>query len=693
MKLYVTTLRALLALALLQAQTICVWAADAPETAAGQSNLFDMSMEELMQVEVVSASRRPQTIGHLSAPVTVITAEDIHYSGLTNIYEVLQFALGIDALQLDRNNYALGIHGLHEAFSDRTLTLIDGRPADNPMFGGSQFLRLPVLLQDIERIEVVRGPAGAAWGANALNGVINIITKKPGDCTGVQASTQWNEFGDNYHHVRYADRKGPSTWRLSLGYEAQDTSSDALHDENFFSTHPFGGGSFDSRDFRRSTIVDTQFTHRLSEDTELSFGAGHNHQEMGDFGFIGYVPNRNGFSENTRTHLKIDRKIDETTSGFIQWAGNFSNIFDPALCKYRTVENDLQVQLNFQPLEGHDMSVGGHTTLTRISQDVVTAEDIILNGEPLDEQSVGGFVIDRWALTDRWTLEAQARADWYSETQTDWAGRFTAFRRLDEEDKHVLRFSTAKAFRAPRASLRRAQTSRLFHTGLGVYLAELAPGGDLDNEETWTLEAGYTGIIDNHLTFTANAYFQQYDDLIGYSKISSGPGGAVETNIPSNIGDAETIGAEFELSHKTERSRLSAWYVYQDFDVEGVLTNENDFQDTRAFAPAEHKIGLTGRFFFDDDWVLNLNYKHSAETDATYISGRESTNNPFPPAYDRVDITLTKPFEYDDVQGEFMIGVTDVFNETEFISKSQGHFYYNHEVPGRTLFMRCLFRF
>ena len=231
MKPYATTLSVLLALTLLQARAICVAAADTAETTSAPGDLFDMSMEELMQIEVVSVSRRPQTIGNLSAPVSVITAEDIHYSGLTNIYEVLQFALGVDALQLDRNNYALGIRGLHEAFSDRTLTLIDGRPADNPVFGGSQFLRLPLLLQDVERIEVVRGPAGAAWGANALNGVINSITKQPKDCTGVQTSTQWNEFGDNYHHLRYADQKGPSTWRLSLGYEAQETSSDALHDD------------------------------------------------------------------------------------------------------------------------------------------------------------------------------------------------------------------------------------------------------------------------------------------------------------------------------------------------------------------------------------------------------------------------------------------------------------------------------
>ena len=121
-------------------------------------DFFEMSIEELMEVPVVvSAARQPQKIGQLSVPVSVITAEDIHYSGLTNIPEILQFSPGIDMLRISRFRYAVGVRGLHEFISDRTLVLINGRSAESPLFGGSEYYTLPILMEDIERIEVVRG--------------------------------------------------------------------------------------------------------------------------------------------------------------------------------------------------------------------------------------------------------------------------------------------------------------------------------------------------------------------------------------------------------------------------------------------------------------------------------------------------------------------------------------------------------
>lgn len=206
-------------------------ALQSPIQKADKNDFLNMSLEELMEVKVTTASRQPQRTNFTSAPVSVITQEDIHYSGATNIYEILQYAPGIDAIQIDRNTYALGIRGLHEGFSDRTLTLINGRPADNIVFGGSEFLRMPVLIHDIERIEVVRGPGGAAWGANAFNGVINIITKQPKDTLGVRGYTQWNHFGDNTHQLSMGDQHNALTWRMSLGLEKQDSSSAALHNE------------------------------------------------------------------------------------------------------------------------------------------------------------------------------------------------------------------------------------------------------------------------------------------------------------------------------------------------------------------------------------------------------------------------------------------------------------------------------
>lgn len=191
------------------------------EAAAQDKNFFDMSMEELAKEPyvVVSAARQVQKISELSVPVTVITAEDIHNSGLTSIPEILQFATGMDVLRLDRNRYAVGVRALHDMTSDRTLTLVNGRIANSAMFGGLEYWRLPVLVEDIQRIEIVRGPGGAAWGANAFTGVLNIITKKPEDVLGTFSTTTVNEYGDSYSHLRWAQQKGNWKWRVSTGYE------------------------------------------------------------------------------------------------------------------------------------------------------------------------------------------------------------------------------------------------------------------------------------------------------------------------------------------------------------------------------------------------------------------------------------------------------------------------------------------
>ena len=108
--------------------------------------------------EVISSGRQLQTLHVSSATISVMDAEDIHYSGSTTIPALLQFVPGLDVLKIDRNRAAIGARGLHQAFADRTIALIDGRNASSPIFGGPDFYRLPIFVEDIERIEVVRGP-------------------------------------------------------------------------------------------------------------------------------------------------------------------------------------------------------------------------------------------------------------------------------------------------------------------------------------------------------------------------------------------------------------------------------------------------------------------------------------------------------------------------------------------------------
>ncbi len=652
--------------------------------------LFEMSLEELMVQTVVSSSRQEQKITESSVPIAVITAEDIHYSGLTNLYEVLQFAAGIDMAQIDRNQYAMGVRGLHESFSDRTLTLIDGRPADSPIFGGSQFLKLPLLLEDIERIEVVRGPVGSAWGANAFNGLINIITKKPAESKGIMGSTQFNHFGDNYHYLRYADAKDAFSWRISSGYESQETSSDALTDERFLSISPLSGGYFESRDFRRGYVIDSDFVNKISDSSTLSFGFGYSFKETGDFSFAALWPMLDGFWENASAYAKLEKEYDDDRKGFLQWTGNYSNQKWPSMFQWQGYENDIQAQYQFKTANGHNITVGGSLTVIRLDQPtVMQSSDLIFDGKPVYEQDAGLFVVDRFSVTEKLDLEVQARGQWYSETHCDWAGRISTLYSLDDAKHHVIRFSAARAFRAPRTSLRQLKTDRV-PLGGGAYLIQIFQGGNLDNEEICSFEAGYTGILSKKMILKANAYWQRYKDLIGYVKRQPFP--SMENHTPENIGGARACGGELELEHKTDKYSLSAWYGYNRFIPNGDMAGDNPSHDVRSLLPAEHKVGLTGRLWLNDTTTMNLNYKYSSTSNAQHGPGTVEDTR-IVDQFHRVDITIAKEFQIDGADGELMFGVADIANQTEQKAYAMGRFYGKHETPGRTFFGRIQLKF
>jgi iron complex outermembrane receptor protein len=141
-----------------------------------EGRLTQVSLEELGQIEVTTASKVPVKASRTPAAIYVITQEDIRRSGATSIAEALRLAPGVEVARVDSNTWSLGVRGFGSALSRSVLVLIDGRTVYTPLFAGVYWQVQDTLLEDIERIEVIRGPGGTIWGANAVNGVINIIT-------------------------------------------------------------------------------------------------------------------------------------------------------------------------------------------------------------------------------------------------------------------------------------------------------------------------------------------------------------------------------------------------------------------------------------------------------------------------------------------------------------------------------------
>ncbi len=151
---------------------------------AEAQDLFSMSLEQLTKIQVSSVSRHDEPLFDTPAAVFVITRDDIRRSGATSIPEVLRMVPGVEVAQIDANKWAVSARGFNNRFANKMLVMIDNRTVYNQLYSGVFWDQTDVLLEDVERIEVVRGPGATLWGANAVNGVINIVTRKASDSQG-----------------------------------------------------------------------------------------------------------------------------------------------------------------------------------------------------------------------------------------------------------------------------------------------------------------------------------------------------------------------------------------------------------------------------------------------------------------------------------------------------------------------------
>jgi len=162
--------------------SVCLAAAD---QSSDPKDLKNLTLEQLGDVKVTTASKQPEQVWNTAAAIFVITQEDIRRSGVTNVPDALRLAPGVQVARVNGGrNWAVAIRGFADQFSKSVLVLIDGRSVYTPLFAGVLWTLDNVMLEDIDRIEVIRGPGGTIWGANAVNGVINIITKSAKDTHG-----------------------------------------------------------------------------------------------------------------------------------------------------------------------------------------------------------------------------------------------------------------------------------------------------------------------------------------------------------------------------------------------------------------------------------------------------------------------------------------------------------------------------
>ena len=324
--------------------------------------LEEFSLEDLMEIEVTSASKKAQKLSDIAAAVFVITNEDIKRSGVTSIPEALRMAPGMNVNRIDSSKWAITSRGINDRYANKLLVMIDGRTVYDPNFSGTYWENRDVFLEDVERIEVIRGPGGTLWGANAVNGVINIITRHSADTQGgfVEAGAGTEERG--FVGARYGAELSEGTFgRAYVKAFDRDESKRASGED----------AGDDWRSVRGGFRIDSQYNERNSLTLQ------------GDI-FSGDQDNQLDIARNIAPFQEI---VDDTSKAD-GWniLGRWNHILDPSseftfqffYDRYDRTEIhvdterdtfDLDFQHRFVPGESHDILWGVNY---RFTNDVIT---------------------------------------------------------------------------------------------------------------------------------------------------------------------------------------------------------------------------------------------------------------------------------------------------------------------------------
>jgi iron complex outermembrane receptor protein len=609
--------------------TVAVSLAQSPPV----KDLSQTSLEDLMNIQVTTVSKKEQKLSQVGAAVFVITQEDIRRSGATNIPDLLRMVPGIHVAQLDANIWAISIRGFTDRYGDKVLVLIDGRSVYSPLTSGVNWDQQDVPLEDIDRIEVIRGPGGTVWGANAVNGVINIITKSAKTTHGglVSASAGSHESASGL--VQFGGAIGQKgAYRAfgsygnvgTLAAPSGETIADGWHkthggfrtdwDLSNRDALTVQGDLFQSRE---GQTLDTFFFNDLPRDQiiddRITVGAG---DVLGRWNHV----LANGSDTTLQVYYdryhRVDRGLNESRD---------------------TVDFDFQHHLTLGSRQEIVWGLGYRTTSDNTTPGYAT---VYIPAHRRDNLS-SAFVQDELRLTNSlWLIlgskfehnpytgfeyEPSAQLVWnLTSRQTVWASASRAIRQPSRADFH-LDVDVAS-----------------FPVGNELAVVELLGNTNRKAERLHDFELGYRTQISKQLSLDVAAFSSYYYGLqtqeplqLVYEPV--GPAGAnLQLIAPFIFGDrahAHNYGAEIFASWSvTRRWQVSPGYTYLQMHVAGDPDSHDPGAGAIAYESPKHQFQLHS--------LLNLTRRLEWDTALYHVGQLVDNGNGPTPSYLRLDTRL-----------------------------------------------------
>lgn len=579
--------------------------------AAAANELLDWDITQLMNITVTSVAKKEQHLADAAAAVFVISQEDIRRSGVTTLPDALAMAPGLQVAKSSAATWSINARGFGGYTSNKLLVLMDGRSLYSPAYSGTFWDAQNMLLEDIERIEVIRGPGATMWGANAVNGVINIITKKAKDTQGGLVRFGAGNEEKIMAAGRYGAKLSDSTYgRMYLTYndhgsnELSQSGLDA-HD----SWRPAQGGfrldgspgssgewtvqgdlykndkdatTFPYWDMQRATL-----TRKTSNGTVGGGNLlGRWHQEL--------APGQ---------ELSLQAYYDRTSREeeyFQMW-------FD-------TFDVDLQYETPLGQRQKITLGAGYRYIKSEFDETGLLSlpdrEDGLFSAFAQDEISLVGDVL--WLIAgSKYEHNEYSHSEWQPSAKLLWKPVVD----------HSFWASAARAVRTPTALDQEGRvTIGLFNSGYGIGRLALTGNSGFESETVFAYEAGTRWQVCQTLSFDLSLFYNQYDKLYTVNPAVSSYGYDL---VFINGMKGDSYGAELVANWKAA-SWLSLTFTYSYLEMDLTLDDPAGISALKEYlvdSSPRHQASLRSSFMLADDWQLNLWLRY---VDA--ITCRDSTN-------------------------------------------------------------------
>ena len=589
-----------------------LWSVAAQASTEDSSSLKELSLEDLMSIEVTvtSVAKRPQRLADAAAAIYVLDQEDIRRSGATSIPELLRLVPGLQVARIDASKWAISSRGFNDRFANKLLVLMDGRTVYTPLFTGVFWERQDTILADIDRIEVIRGPGAALWGANAVNGVINIITKKAEETQGAYASVLVGTEDQAIVSLRYgAEIAEGSHLRAYAKYRESDSGKNTIGGgqgaDNWYQPRVGFRGDFTLSDQDSLTLQGDIFKGDLGE-TRL--GA----QLPPPFLQV-YEDDANTFGANilgrwTRqlseeSHLSLQIYYDHNESKFASL--NLLGMGTEDITLDRNTF-DVDFEHSFPIGDDHDILWGLGYRLNRTAAN--NASTAAFRDSKEVAHLVSFFLQDEWTLVPE-TLSLTLGSKFEYNSYTGFEYQPSAKVLWTPHTDHTLWFSAARAVRTPSRGERDArllQTTAL--TPMGIPLAfEVGGDRDQESEELIALEAGYRVQPTEGLSLDFAGFVNFYDNLRSVEPLSPEfrmdpvPHLFASTET-DNLLSGKTFGVEVAAEWQaTDWWRLQGAYTYLKMDLSTDARSLDTFSEADEGRSPEHQFSLRSSIDITDD--------------------------------------------------------------------------------------------